>query len=57
MAAQSNEKEISHEILRLLEAPNEVEHMMEGYKEIQESLAKPGASKRAALAICALIDR
>jgi len=50
-----NEKEISEEILKLLEAPNEVEHMMEGYKEIQSSLAEPGASKKAAKAVCALI--
>ena len=50
-----NEKNIAHEVLRLLEAPNEVEHMMEGYKEIQDSLAEPGASKRAAGAISALI--
>ncbi|MBE9531748.1 MAG: hypothetical protein IME98_02965, partial [Proteobacteria bacterium] len=50
-----NEKEISEEILKLLEAPNEVEHMMEGYKEIQKSLAEPGASKKAATAVCALI--
>jgi lipid-A-disaccharide synthase len=50
-----NEKEISEVILKLLEAPNEVEHMMEGYKEIQDSLGNPGASKKAALAVCALI--
>lgn len=49
--------EISGEILRLLEAPMEVEHMMEGYKEIQDSLGQPGASKRAAEAICAIIDK
>ncbi len=52
-----NEKNVAHEVLRLLEAPNEVEHMMEGYKEIQDSLGEPGASKRAASAICALIGK
>ena len=46
---------IAHEILRLLEAPCEVEMMMEGYKEIQEKLSKTGASKRAAAAISAVI--
>ncbi len=46
---------IAHEILRLLEAPMEVEHMMEGYKEIQDSLSRPGASKRAAEAISSII--
>ncbi len=42
---------IAHEILRLLEAPMEVEHMMEGYKEIQDGLSKQGASAKAAKAI------
>lgn len=50
-----NEKEISGEILNLLEAPMDVEIMMEGYKEIQDSLAEPGASKRAAGAIMTLM--
>jgi lipid-A-disaccharide synthase len=50
-----NEKNVAHEVLRLLEAPNEVEHMMEGYKKIQDSIGEPGASKRAARAISTII--
>jgi lipid-A-disaccharide synthase len=49
------EKNIAHEILRLLEAPMEVEHMMEGYKEIQDGLSKTGASRNAAKAISSII--